>query len=401
MAHVPQILVVPHSERFTEDVAYAVAELRVDCLTASFPIDPTKWKVLERAPTLAVVDMLLPDLAACSAVTQIRERWPSTPIILTAPRPFLAGPDSPRVDALQDAIATALLAAQVPATELLGTAPPLKEVADALPRLGAVSTSTILLRGESGVGKSLLAHHLHRSGRRRDQPFIRVCCEAAPAELVQHLLFGHESPNGIVRPGLLEAASGGIVYLDEAIALGPSTQARLLRASERGAFKCLGGTKNVPLQTSIIGATTRMRRRRAAHDVSDLDLNAVVELRLPPLRAHLQDVPQLAQRLAAFVGDDSAPPTFAPDALDAMSAYSWPGNLRELLQVITRMMAHPSGPRISVSDLPPVVRFHPATSSPPHTKQAAPGAARAEPERVQPAKRGSLLHFPTPAKKAP
>ena len=348
--------------------------------------------------------MLLPDLGAAAAVALARARWPSAPVILIAPAPKVpSGEHSPRA-ILHDAVTTALLAGRASALDLLGTAPVMKEVADALPKLTAVNTTTILLRGERGVGKGLVAHHLHRSGRRHDQPFVRICCETAPAELMQRLIFGQHKADGTVREGLLEAASEGILYMDDAHLLGPSTQARLLRAAERGTFKHLGGTQEIALKTSIIGATFRLRRRRAPHDLSDLDLHAVVELRIPPLRNHTQDIPQLVQRLIAALPPVHATqhPTLSPAALEALCAYAWPGNLGELRQILARVAAHPTGPVIDLCDLPPLVRFHstrPTQAAVPEaqraqTRASSPVPAADTPPAQNPPEPRRLLHFP-------
>jgi transcriptional regulator with GAF, ATPase, and Fis domain len=214
----------------------------------------------------------------------------------------------------------------------------------------ARSPLTVLVRGETGAGKEILAETLHRlSGR--TGPLLRLNCASFSAELLESELFGHErgafSGAVVAKPGLLEVAGGGTVFLDEIGELPPPLQAKLLRAIESREVLHVGGTKPVPIDVRFIAATNRDLQAEIARGAFRLDLYyrlAVLTLTLPPLRERPARIITLAHELATTAAARASlpPPRISPAAVARLQAHSWPGNVRELRNVIERalLLAH-------------------------------------------------------------
>jgi transcriptional regulator with GAF, ATPase, and Fis domain len=209
----------------------------------------------------------------------------------------------------------------------------------------AASDLTILLRGESGTGKELVARAVHESSPRRDQPFVAVSCAAFTESLLESELFGHEKGafTGADRrkPGRFEMADGGTLFLDEVGDLPITTQVKLLRALETRSFERVGGTESITVDVRIVAATNRdLEELIAAAQFRDdlyFRLN-VVPVRVPPLREHAEDIAQLAayflQRLADRSGTQAC--SLSRGAVERLTNYTWPGNIRELRNVVER-----------------------------------------------------------------
>jgi len=223
-------------------------------------------------------------------------------------------------------------------------APAMRAVLDLLPRLAAADAS-VLLRGENGTGKGVLARRLHALSPRAAQPFITVNCPTLSEELLASELFGHARGafTGAVRDqaGRVEAADGGTLFLDEIGEITPTLQAKLLRFLQEREFERVGETTTRRADVRIVAATNRdleadVRDGRFREDLL-YRLN-VVELRLPPLRERREDILPLAQHFLAFFARAAkrAVPTLAPAAAEALCAYAWPGNVRELRNTLER-----------------------------------------------------------------
>jgi len=225
----------------------------------------------------------------------------------------------------------------------------------------ADSDATILLSGESGTGKSMLASHIHRTSPRKDGPFVLVACTTLSEHLLESELFGHVRGafTGAIKdkPGRLEAAERGTVLLDEIGDLSPAVQSKLLRFLQEKTFERVGGAETITVDARIIAATNQdleqlVHQKRFREDLY-YRLN-VIELRVPALRERPGEIPRLA---AHFAGDAAlrhhkTPLKFAPEAIRALSAYQWPGNVRELRNVIERAVVLSRGDTITLSDLP-------------------------------------------------
>jgi transcriptional regulator with GAF, ATPase, and Fis domain len=223
----------------------------------------------------------------------------------------------------------------------------------------ANSDVSVLVIGESGTGKELVAREVHRLSARRAQPLVALNCAAVAESLAESELFGHEkgafTGAGSRKIGLLELADGGTLFLDEIGDLAAPLQAKLLRVLETKQFRRVGGTKELPTDFRLVSATNRPLDELVERDVFRRDLfyriNAVV-LSLPPLRERSGDVPLLARRfLEEFRPNDSGAWEITPDAMAVLESYAWPGNIRELRNVIERAALLTSGHAIRPADL--------------------------------------------------
>ena len=206
---------------------------------------------------------------------------------------------------------------------------------------------SILILGESGVGKDYLAESIHACSSRRAEPFVHIECASIPADLFESELFGHErgtfTDAHARKPGRLEAAQRGTVYFDEIAALSPQLQAKLLRAIEEKRFTRLGGGGNVPFEARVISSTTADPREALRRDL--LYRINVVTLTLPPLRERPEDILPLAKEFLGRRKLDAA-------AERLLTSYAWPGNIRELRNVLERAtIVEPDGP-ITPASLP-------------------------------------------------
>jgi DNA-binding NtrC family response regulator len=233
-----------------------------------------------------------------------------------------------------------------------------------LSRKAAASRATVLLLGESGVGKEVFARAIHGWSERRPEPFIAINCVGLARELLESELFGHEKGafTGAhrLKKGKLELAHRGTVLLDEVGDISQELQTKLLRFLQEREFERVGATRAISVDVRIIAATNRdletaVKEGRFREDLYHR-LN-VVPITLPPLRERREDIPELARHfLERFARETKKRVTdIAPEALEKLRAYSWPGNVRELANVIERAVVLGQGPRIALGDLPPRV----------------------------------------------
>ena len=244
--------------------------------------------------------------------------------------------------------------------DLVGESPPARALRDSIAR-AARAPFPVLIQGESGSGKELVARAIHRLGARRDRRFCALNCAALSDELIEAELFGHARGafTGAVgeRPGLFEETDGGTLFLDEIGELSARAQAKLLRVLQDGEVRRVGENTSRRVDVRIVAATNRRLDEEAAAGRFRRDLRFrldVVRIEVPPLRERTADVPMLASRFwtdaAARVGSRA---TLAPDAVAALARYDWPGNVRELQNVIAWMAVHsPRRGRIGPSALP-------------------------------------------------
>jgi DNA-binding NtrC family response regulator len=238
----------------------------------------------------------------------------------------------------------------------------------------AKSDSTVLISGESGTGKELIARALHRLSYRANGALVDINCAAIAENLLESELFGHEKgafTGALARKlGLFELAAGGTIFMDEIGELDPRLQGKLLRALELGTFFRVGGTQKVQTDLRIIAATNQDLQAKVQEGTFRGDLYYrinTISITLPPLRERAVDIPLLTEHFLQVYGG-STPPRLTEDALDALQAYSWPGNIRELRNVIERAVLLATGGTIRASDLP--VLNGPSTAG--ETKRAAP-----------------------------
>ena len=242
---------------------------------------------------------------------------------------------------------------------IIGTSPAMSRVRDVIARVADTDLS-VLIRGESGTGKELVAQALHQRSRRRARPFVAINCAAISRELVESELFGHEkgafTGASARRIGRFEASSGGTMFLDEIGDMPLETQAKVLRVLEERTIERVGSTRPIEVDVRLLAATHRdleaeVKRGRFREDL--YYRLRVVEITLPPLRERQADVPALATRflqgVATRLGREQKPLSAA--ALSALSRHSFPGNVRELRNVLEQAAVLAEGPAIETSDL--------------------------------------------------
>jgi two-component system response regulator HydG len=341
--------------------------------------------VVASTPFDAVItDLQLPDGDGRTIVRLVREKLPRSPVLMvTGSRSVSGTVEAIRLGAvtvlekpvslelLEKELAEALRArgdldAGLDATGaagMVGRSPAIRALLDML-FLAAPTGATVLIDGETGTGKELVARAVHRLSRRSRGPFVAVNCAALPETLIESELFGHERGafTGADRPhqGRFRQAHGGTLFLDEIGDMPLGLQAKLLRVLQEGEVQPLGGTRTETVDVRLVAATNRKLDElvQAGKFRSDLyyRLN-VVSLRLPPLRERREDVAPLA---AHFLGASGR--RFTSAAMAVLEQYPWPGNIRELENLIERLVVLKPAGDLDVADLPPEMRRAPASA---------------------------------------
>ena len=325
---------------------------------------------------LVIADYLMPDLSGLETVTEIRKTHPGARIL------FLSGHATVRVaveamrlgafdfltkpfdiEAVRQTVCKAVAAPPMAnrasdrkdrATDkppvvtqndygFIGDAPASQKVKTELLRV-ATASATVLLLGETGTGKEVAAKLLHEGGARRGKPFVAVSCAALPESLLESELWGHEK-NAFTgaeafKPGRFELAHGGTLFLDEIGDIPMMTQVKLLRVLQEREFFRVGGTKAVRVDVRVVAATNRDLAQAVQEGTFRADLFyrlSIVPLTLPPLRHRREDIPALAQHFLSLCAHENRrgfPGGFDKAAMDVLSRHDWPGNIRELRNVV-------------------------------------------------------------------
>ncbi|MCK9562955.1 MAG: sigma 54-interacting transcriptional regulator [Bacteroidales bacterium] len=334
--------------------------------------------LLEANPvTVLVSDLRMEPMDGLALFARVQQRWPALPVILLTAH----GTIRDAVDATREGV-FAFLTKPVDKDELLSTLnkalalhglgadSPVNNTIPVLTRsarmfqlleqarLYADSDVNILVTGESGTGKELLADTIHRLSPRADKPFVAINCSAIPAELLESELFGYVkgafTGANQDREGLFSTADGGTVLLDEIGDMPYPLQAKLLRVLQEGVVRPVGGRADIPIDVRVISATHINLDEAIANKYFREDLYYrlnVVSLHLPPLRERLEDIPLLVEHFLAKIArrTGKAEKVLAPDALGLLLGYSWPGNIRQLENVMERLFALSTTPLISAT----------------------------------------------------
>lgn len=324
-------------------------------------------RIAEKLPDVVITDLRMEEMSGMALFEKIHSDWPSLPVIILTAH----GSIKEAVEATQKGVFS-FLTKPVDKDELFTTlSEAVSNQADGpkdkqswaetfntcsakmyqlleQAHLLASSDVNVLISGESGTGKEVLARTLHKQGARSECPFVAINCSAIPAEMLESELFGHVkgSFTGASRDheGLFVAAEGGVVFLDEVGDMPLPLQAKLLRVLQEKVVRPVGGVKDRPINVRILSATHRNLVDAIAHQQFREDLYYrlnVVNLALPSLRERKEDIPLLAKHfLNAIAHRNQTPPkTLAPKAMSALIAYAWPGNIRQLENVIEQVIA--------------------------------------------------------------
>ena len=255
--------------------------------------------------------------------------------------------------------------------QLIGASPKMQTLRDMIHR-AAPSAGRILISGENGTGKELVAREIHKQSGRSGN-FVQLNCAALPKELIESELFGYEKGafTGAHKRkiGLIEEAEGGTLLLDEVGDMAAETQAKVLRVLQESEFTRVGATKSQKFDVRIISATNKNLQAEIAANAFREDLYFrlnVIPINVPPLRERKKDIPDLVRHFLALYGakNGKRPRRISAEALHAMASYSWPGNIRELRNILERLSIMTQGEEIETADVKGVLGLSPETTSP-------------------------------------
>ncbi len=334
---------------------------------------------------IVLLDIKMPGMDGLEVLGSLRERHPSLPVIIISGHgtigtaveatklgafDFLEKPiDMERLLlTIRNGLAQADLARRNVQleqrvglkTEIIGVHREMLAIMETVSRV-APTNARVLITGENGTGKELVARKLHELSKRVDEPFIEVNCAAIPEDLIESELFGHEkgSFTGAVsqRIGKFELADGGTLFLDEVGDMSLSAQAKVLRVLQESAFERVGAAETKRVDVRVLAASNKSLLEEAGKGRFREDLFYrlnVVPIRIPPLRERKSDIKMLAEYFLRQVAGElgRSAKKLAPDALDALMTYAWPGNVRELRNLIERLCILTSGETIRRDDLP-------------------------------------------------
>ena len=348
---------------------------------------------LESGPfDLVISDLMMPGMNGIELLDAVKERWPATEVVIVTAHgsiptaieaikkgaySYLLRPFEPDEVALMikkifeiQGVRQENLALKEELARLAGPvtivtrSPRMRRIFEIIESV-APSNATALVTGESGVGKELIARAIHRQSQRAEGPFIKVSCAALPEQLLESELFGHErgSFTGAVaqRKGRFELADKGTLFLDEIGEISPAVQVKLLRAIQEREFERVGGTQTLRTDTRIVAATNKSLAEEVKKGTFREDLYYrlnVIALEIPPLRDRKEDIAPLVYHfIEKYRREVNKEVTAASaEALVALSAYNWPGNIRELQNVIERAVVLTRDKEIGLDDLPDTIR---------------------------------------------
>ena len=328
-------------------------------------------KLAERDIDAVLIDVMMPEMDGLTALKAIKERAPALPVVMMSGHgsldtavqatklgafDFLEKPLSTEktLVTLKNALAHARLerehgelAERVRGERaMIGGGAKMKALLELIART-APTSGRVLITGENGTGKELVARALHEASKRADKPFIKLNCAAIPGELIESELFGHEKGafTGATkdRRGKFELADGGTIFLDEIGDMTPTAQAKVLRVLQENELERVGGGETIRVDVRVLAATNKdlAAEIKAGRFREDLyyRLN-VVPIHLPPLREHRDDLPEMAQHFlrGACAANDRRKKTFAPGAISLLMQHDWPGNVRELKNAVERLV---------------------------------------------------------------
>src|SRR5579871_5878489 len=391
----PTLLVIDDEEGVRFSFRHVFEEDDVRVLTAATAAEGLQ-AVREQEPDVVVLDLQLPDRSGLAVFQEIQALDPKRPVLFITAHgtaetaieamkqgafDYLVKPvDLDRLSQLIDRAfeagrlmrVPALLPTEEKADRIVGRSAAMQEMCKAIGRTAPRDVNVLIL-GESGTGKELVGRALYHHSKRADQPFLAINCAAIPETLLESELFGHERGafTGATRRriGKFEQVSAGTLFLDEIGDMAPPLQAKMLRVLQEQRFERVGGNETVQTHVRILAATNQDLEKLVAEGRFRKDLYyrlKVVTIQVPPLREHLDDVPELAYYFLFRFDQELALDlrSFAPEAVELLQNYAWPGNVRELQSVIKEAMLKASGHNILPEFLPENLRRAPPDITP-------------------------------------
>ena len=380
MSSSPYILLVDDEPDILELLSMTIDRMGLRSATAA-SVKEAIVKLDQKNFDLCLTDLRLPDGSGLNIVDFIQRSMPQLPVAVISAHgnmqsaidalkagafDFVSKPiDLKQLRALvesalaldEDSINTKCNNNGLP--QLLGQSPAIQNIRSQIKKL-ARSMAPVHIHGESGTGKELVARLIHNYSPRKENPFIAVNSSAIPAELMESEFFGHRkgSFTGAIadHPGLFQAANGGTLFLDEIADLPISMQAKLLRAIQERAVKPVGGHEEIPIDCRLLTATHQDLAKLVENEKFRQDLFYrinVIDLDTPPLRSRVEDIPQLVEHILQQISERNgiALPEIDQNLIDALTSYSYPGNIRELENILERAVALSEHDTITANDL--------------------------------------------------
>jgi len=392
-----RLLIVEDDSTLKTALFRALTKIGYSITTATTKSEALTWITSQAEWDVILLDLHLPDGNGMSLLTEIKKRGLNIPVVMLTGQAtietaieatqkgvfnLLAKPSS--LDEIANNLSAAITAAtnaammttvstplhtssnlpSVKKTGIVGESPEIQQVLDLSQRVSE-SDATILIQGESGTGKELVARAIHQLSPRKDFPFIAINCGAIPSELLESELFGHVKGafTGAIsnRVGRFEMADGGVLFLDEIGDMSPSLQVKILRALQERSFEPVGSTKSVQVNVQVIAATHVNLEKAVSEGKFREDLYYrlnVIPIIIPALRERKSDIPILIQH---FINNftqkrKSNISGFSTDAIESLMNYPWPGNIRELENLIERLTIIKGKGVVELKDLP--IKYH-------------------------------------------
>jgi two-component system nitrogen regulation response regulator NtrX len=407
----PRILVIDDEAAIRDSLRMILEYEGYDCVLAPTALDGIG--IIERdAPDLVFLDIKMPNMDGLEALERIKQTNETLPVVmisghatvstaveatkkgafdfiekpLATDRVLLTVRNAIDQRRLKDENVTLKRAAEA-RHEMVGDSIPLQAVREAIGR-AAPTNATVLILGESGVGKELVARAIHRNSLRTRERFVQVNCAAIPEELIESELFGHEkgSFTGATEKqiGKFELADRGTIFLDEVGDMSAKTQAKVLRVLQEGEVERLGSSRTMKVDVRVIAATNKNLESEIEQGTFREDLYfrlSVIPIFVPPLRERSEDIPALVKHFSEMFGREGSlrPKRFTAAALDVLQQHRWKGNIRELRNFVERVLIMTRTESIDVPDLRGILQMEPRPSAAGGATAAAGDASREKP----------------------